>query len=63
MDALEQGAVFKDDVDKDSLIVPPLQARRQKLARSQVRLRQKCMFRSCGGKALTQLWSCLMYLQ
>lgn len=40
MDALEQGAVFKDDVDKDSLIVPPLQARRQKLARSQVRLRQ-----------------------
>lgn len=37
MDALEQGAVFKDDVDKDSLIVPPLQARRQKLARSQVR--------------------------
>ncbi|XP_046670725.1 pleckstrin homology domain-containing family G member 5 isoform X2 [Homalodisca vitripennis] len=36
MDALEPGAVFKD-VDKDShLIVPPLQARRHKLARSQV---------------------------
>ncbi|XP_054270419.1 pleckstrin homology domain-containing family G member 5-like isoform X2 [Macrosteles quadrilineatus] len=36
MDALEPGAVFKDDSESSRLIVPSLQARRQKLARSQV---------------------------